>query len=58
MKEKIIFTLKLVQFLQEKGINYKCRKPDLKNPKRDIFIYDETPELINGMLEYANSKKD
>lgn len=58
MKEKIIFTLQLVHFLDNRGIHYKSRKPDLKNRSRDIFIYDETPELIQGMLEYASSKKN
>lgn len=56
MKEKVIFTLKLVQFLEEKGIHYRKRKPDLKNPERDVFFYEETPELINGMLEYAKAQ--
>lgn len=58
MKEKIIFTLKLVKYLEQLGIFYKKRMPDLKHPDRDIFIYDETPELINGMIEYANSKSN
>lgn len=57
MKEKVIFTLQLVNFLAKKGIIYNSRKPNLKKPEFDVFFYDDTPELRTAMLEYTNSKK-
>ena len=53
-KEKVIFTIQLVNFLAKKGIIYKNRKPNLKRPEFDVFYYDDTPELRQAMEEYTN----
>lgn len=57
MNEKFIFSIQLVNYLGKKGIVYKKRKPDLKKPEYDVFIYDDTEELRQAISEYTNSKR-
>lgn len=57
MNEKFVFSIKLVNYLGKKGIVYKKRKPDLKKPEFDVFIYDDTDELRQAIGEYTSSKE-
>lgn len=55
---KIIYTGKLARYLLRKGFKIVDIKPMNTDPKRSVFIFESSNELINTIHNYKlNSKK-
>jgi hypothetical protein len=48
--------LRLCSFLLQKGFNYELEKPDKFNPKYNIWIFKNTPELQLAIDEYYSQE--
>lgn len=44
--------LRMCSFLLKKGFNYIEEKPDKKNPKFNIWVFANTPQLQLAIEEY------
>ena len=49
--------LRQVDFLHKKGIDYINTIPDFNTKNRVVFVYENTPELIDGLSEYYFLRK-
>lgn len=56
MKEKMIFSQKLVNFLAKKGFRVIRTQPNKKMPWYDVYIFEDSEELSNAIEEYNNRK--
>ena len=59
MKDKVykqIFSLRLAGFLMQKGFRIRRIHHNLKETDKDVYLFDDTPELESAMLEYKNLK--
>lgn len=57
MKEKLIFSTRICEQLLDMGFEYKERRRDKKNLKYWIYVFDETPELINALVSLSHQYK-
>ena len=49
---KKIFTRKLAVYLREHGFKIIGTEVNFKNPKFDVYLFEDTPELIQAILSY------
>lgn len=49
---KQIFSLRLAGFLMMSGFSIKRIHHNLKYKDKDVYLFDDTPELMQAMLEY------
>ncbi len=54
-KVKAIFTQKLAGYLMQRGFVLIDMKPNRKNPKRNDFLFGDSPELQQAIMDYANN---
>lgn len=56
-KYKQIFSLRLAGFLMSNGFRIRRIHHNLKETDKDIYLFDDTPELEKAMLEYKTLKQ-
>lgn len=49
---KKIFTKKLAIYLRERGFKILGTEVNFKQPKFDVYIFEDTPELTEAILTY------
>ena len=49
---KKIFTRKLAVYLRERGFRIIGTEPNRWHPQYDVFLFEETPELLEAMNNY------
>lgn len=54
---KQIFSLRLAGYLMMNGFRIKRIHHNLKETDKDVYLFDDTPELENAMLEYKRLKQ-
>lgn len=54
---KQIFSLRLAGYLMFNGFRIKRIHHNLKEIDKDVYLFDDTPELKNAMLEYKELKQ-
>lgn len=54
---KQIFSLRLAGFLMFNGFRIKRIHHNLKEIDKDVYLFDDTPELEKAMLEYKKLKQ-
>lgn len=54
---KQIFSLRLAGYLMQMGFRIRRIHHNLKEVDRDVYLFDDTPELENAMLEYRKLKQ-
>ena len=54
---KQIFSLRLAGYLMQMGFRIKRIHHNLKETDKDVYLFDDTPELENAMLEYKKLKQ-
>lgn len=54
---KQIFSLRLAGYLMLNGFRIKRIHHNLKEIDKDIYLFDDTPELESAMLEYKKLKQ-
>ena len=55
---KQIFSLRLAGYLMMNGLPIKRIHHNLKVKNKDIYLFEDTPELMQFMLEYKNILMD
>lgn len=55
MKSFICKRLRLFTYLTEKGFTPTEVLPDSQNPKFNVFLFDETPELTAAVVQYLTT---
>ena len=53
---KQIFSLRLAGYLMQQGFRIRRIHHNLKETDKDVYLFDDTPELEKAMLEYKNPK--
>ena len=53
---KQIFSLRLAGYLMYNGFRIRRIHHNLKERDKDIYLFDDTPELENAMLDYKKLK--
>lgn len=53
---KQIFSLRLAGYLMQQGFRIRRIHHNLKETDKDVYLFDDTPELEKAMLEYNKSK--
>jgi hypothetical protein len=53
-KEYICFSMKLAGFLMQRGFVLKRMEKSTRNPNRNVFLFNESEDLINVVKEYMN----
>ena len=51
---KQIFSLRLAGYLMMNGFPIKRIHHNLKIKNRDVYLFEDTPELLQAMLEYRD----
>lgn len=54
---KQIFSLRLAGYLMFNGFRIKRIHHNLKEIDKDVYLFEDTPELENAMLEYKRLKR-
>lgn len=54
---KQIFSLRLAGYLMLMGFRIRRIHHNLKEIDKDVYLFDDTPELEKAMLEYKKLKK-
>ena len=54
---KQIFSLRLAGYLMMNGFRIKRIHHNLKETDKDVYLFDDTPELEKAMLEYKRLKQ-
>lgn len=57
MMTKKIFTRKLAIYLREKGFRILKTEVNFKYPQYDVFVFEDTPELLDAILEYNSATR-
>ena len=57
-KFKYIFSLKLAGFLMQNGQRIIRINHNLNVPDKDVYVFNDTPELCQLMSEYSNKDKN
>ena len=57
MSNKTIFSQKLAAYLMDRGFVLCDMKRDSKGSGKNVFYFKETPELIQAIFDFGNSKK-
>lgn len=55
---KQIFSLRLAGFIMMNGIPIKRIHHNLKIKNKDVYLFEDTPELSQVMIKYKNIKTD
>lgn len=53
---KQIFSLRLAGYLMQQGFRIRRIHHNLKEIDKDVYLFDDTPELEKAMLEYKKPK--
>lgn len=53
---KQIFSLRLAGYLMQNGFRIRRIHHNLKEIDKDVYLFDNTPELEKAMLEYKKTK--
>lgn len=48
--------LRLLEFLKDKGFLPLRTEPDIKNPKYSVWIFENSPELLDNIDEYLEKQ--
>ena len=54
---KQIFSLRLAGFLMFNGFRIRRIHHNLKEVDKDVYLFDDTPELENAMIKYKELKQ-
>ena len=54
---KQIFSLRLAGYLMMNGFRIKRIHHNLKETDKDVYLFDDTPELESAMLKYTELKQ-
>lgn len=54
MKVKRIYTKKMAIYLREQGFKIIGTEVNKKRPEFDVYLFNDTPNLENAMLEYVD----
>lgn len=49
-----VFSLKLARYLENKGFKIKGSRPDLKGSNRNVFLFEDTPQLRSAIDAYMS----
>lgn len=55
MKTYVCRRLRLLSYLKEKGYLPYRTQPDYRNPRFYVWLFEETPELLNAVEDYYHS---
>lgn len=55
---KQIFSLRLAGYLMMNGFPIKRIHHNLRVKNKDVYLFEDTPELLQAMLEYKEIKAD
>lgn len=58
MKNKIIFTGFIADFLIERGEKLKHVRPDLKDPKSNVFVFEDSETFDRNMTDAIEAQAD
>lgn len=50
-------TLRMCRYLIDNGFDWVETRPDKKNPKFDVWVFKDTPELSQCVSKYISYKK-
>lgn len=56
MKTKRIYSRTMAAYLIDAGCNLIRLVPDVENPKRKVWLFEETVTLLTKMSEYTSNK--
>jgi len=48
----VVFSLKLAKYLESKGYKIRQTRPDLRGTGREVFLFDNTPQLQLAISTY------
>ena len=48
----VVFSLKLAKYLESNGYEIKQTRPDLRGTGRNVFLFDNTPQLQLAISTY------
>ena len=48
----VVFSLKLAKYLESNGYDIKQTRPDLRGTGRNVFLFDNTPQLQLAISTY------
>ena len=51
-KPYLVFSYRMMQYLAEKGFKFFATTKNTKFPERDVYIYDNTEELVKAIKEF------
>lgn len=54
-KPYLVFSYRVMQYLAERGFKFFATTKNNKFPDRDVYIYDNTDELVNAIEEFKKS---
>lgn len=54
---KKIFTRKLAVLLRERGFKIIRTEVNFKMPRFDVYVFEDTPELTEAILDYNTNKR-
>lgn len=55
MKTHVVKRLRLLTYLKSRGYLPYRVQPDINNPAYNVWLYWETPELLNAIEDYYHS---
>ncbi len=58
LKPFLVFSFGLMRYLDSLGFKFFATKQDRENPTKTIYIYTNTVELQNAVLNYKNNKEN
>lgn len=50
----MVFNQKMAGYLMQKGFVLIDMRPDLKNTRRNVFLFNDTPQLKSAIDEYMS----
>lgn len=50
----LVFSLKLAKYLEDMGYEIKQIRPDLRGSGRNVFLFDNTPQLRQAVDTYMS----
>ena len=56
-KYKVIYSLRVHIGLQRMGFNYKTEMKNPNFPNLNCWVYEETPQLIEALIELTSNQK-
>lgn len=53
-KNRIIYNQRMAGYLMQRGFVLVDMRPDLKNTRRNVFLFNDTPQLKTAIDEYMS----